>query len=70
MSKKGCSPDNSACEGFFGRMKNEMYYHKIWHRVDELEEAVNSYIEFYNKVRIKDSLGGISIHAHRNLIAS
>ena len=51
-------------------MKNEMYYHKIWHRVDELEEAVNSYIEFYNKVRIKDSLGGISIHAHRNLIAS
>ena len=26
MSKKGCSPDNSACEGFFGRMKNEMFY--------------------------------------------
>ena len=23
---KGCSPDNSACEGFFGRMKNEMFY--------------------------------------------
>ena len=21
MSKKGCSPDNSACEGFFGRLK-------------------------------------------------
>ena len=26
MSKKGCSPDNSACEGFFGRIKNEMFY--------------------------------------------
>ena len=26
MSRKGCSPDNSACEGFFGRLKNEMYY--------------------------------------------
>ncbi len=26
MSKKGCSPDNFACEGFFGRMKNEMFY--------------------------------------------
>jgi len=25
MSRKGCSPDNSACEGFFGRMKNEMF---------------------------------------------
>ena len=26
MSKKGCSPDNAACEGFFGRLKNEMFY--------------------------------------------
>lgn len=26
MSKKGCSPDTSACEGFFGRLKNEMFY--------------------------------------------
>lgn len=26
MSRKGCSPDNSACEGFFGRLKNEMFY--------------------------------------------
>lgn len=22
MSRKGCSPDNSACEGFFGRLKD------------------------------------------------
>ena len=27
MSKKGCSPDNSACEGVFGRLKNEMFYY-------------------------------------------
>ena len=26
MSKKGCSPDNAACEGFFGRLKNELFY--------------------------------------------
>jgi transposase InsO family protein/transposase-like protein len=25
MSKKGCSPDNAACEGFFGRLKNEIW---------------------------------------------
>ena len=30
MSKKGCSPDNSACEGFFGRLKNEMFYEEKW----------------------------------------
>ena len=26
MSKKGCSSDNAACERFFGRLKNEMFY--------------------------------------------
>lgn len=25
MSKKDCSPDNAACEGFFGRLKNEFF---------------------------------------------
>ena len=30
MSKKGCSPDNSACEGLFGRIKNEFFYHRNW----------------------------------------
>lgn len=30
ISKKGCSPDNAACEGFFGRLKNEMFYNRTW----------------------------------------
>lgn len=30
MSKKVCSPDNSACEKFFERIKNEMFYTKRW----------------------------------------
>ncbi len=30
MSKKGCTADNSACEGFFGRLKNEMFYYHSW----------------------------------------
>lgn len=28
MSKKGCSPDNAACERLFGRLKNEMFYNQ------------------------------------------
>jgi len=28
--KEDFSPDNSACEGFFGRIKNEFYYRKTW----------------------------------------
>jgi len=67
MSKKGYFPDNAACEGFFGRMKNEMYYHRRWKSCEELEAAIDAYIEFYNTARIKVSLGGYSIQAYRML---
>jgi transposase InsO family protein/transposase-like protein len=62
MSKKGCSPDNSACEGFFGRLKNEMFYNRSWMGVsiDAFIEYLNDYISWYNEVRIKMSLGAMS----------
>jgi len=62
MSKKGSSPDNSACEGFFGRLKNEMFYGKTWIGVsiEHFIEQLNNYIEWYNEKRIKISLGGMS----------
>ena len=62
MSKKGCSPDNSACEGFFGRMKNEMFYGRIWTDVsiDDFIGQIDSYINWYNTERIKQSLGFMS----------
>ena len=58
MSKKGCSPDNAACEGFFGRLKNEMFYGRSWVGVsmDDFINEINSYIEWYNTKRIKQSL--------------
>ena len=62
MSKKGCSPDNSACEGFFGRLKNEMFYNNDWANVsiDEFIDALDDYIHWYAEERIKMSLGGMS----------
>ena len=30
MSRKGYSPDNAACEGFFGRLKIEMFFSRDW----------------------------------------
>ena len=30
MSRKRCSPDNAACEGFFGRQKTEMFFSREW----------------------------------------
>ena len=62
MSKKGCSPDNSACEGFFGRLKNEMFYNRSWSNVtiDEFIETLDQYIHWYAEKRRKLSLGGVS----------
>ena len=58
MSRKGCSPDNAACEGFFGRLKNEMFYNRKWFGVsiDEFMNTVNEYLYWYNGKRIKTSL--------------
>ena len=59
MSKKGCSPDNSACEGFFGRLKNEFFYYRDWQGVtyEEFVARLRKYIGYYNTRRIKKSLG-------------
>jgi len=65
MSRKGNSGDNAACEGFFGRMKTEMYYGRKYSSPEQLEEAINAYIWFYNNERIKESLGGKSIREYR-----
>ncbi len=68
MSKKGCSPDNSACEGFFGRMKNEMFYGRSWAGVstEEFIDMLNHYLQWYNKKRIKLSLGAMSPLEYRH----
>jgi transposase InsO family protein len=62
MSRKGCSPDNAACEGFFGRLKTELFYPRDWKTstIEQLVEAVDSYIRWYNEKRIKISLGALS----------
>jgi transposase InsO family protein/transposase-like protein len=59
MSRKGCSPDNAACEGFFGRLKNELFYSRDWlsTSIEEFVAALDCYIRWYNDTRIKDSLG-------------
>jgi putative transposase len=67
MSRKGCSPDNAACEGFFGRLKTELFYPRDWMTttIDEFVAALDSYIRWYNEKRIKLSLGFRSPLEHR-----
>jgi putative transposase len=67
MSRKGCSPDNAACEGFFGRLKIEMFFQRDWlsTTINEFVAALDAYIRWYNEARIKISLGGLSPAGHR-----
>ena len=62
MSRKGCSPDNAAYEGFFGRLKIELFYSRDWRdtTVEQFIEVVDSHIRLYNAERIKVSLGSLS----------
>ena len=67
MSRKGCSPDNAACEGFFGRLKTEMFFLRDWlfTTTEKFAAAMDAYIRWYSDARIKTSLGFRSPVEHR-----
>lgn len=47
-------------ENFFGILKQELYYGATYYSFDELKEAIERYIKYYNKQRIKEKLGWMS----------
>ncbi len=60
MSRKGNCLDNSPMENFFGLLKQEMYYGEKLLSYKELESKIIEYINYYNEIRIKEKLGGMS----------
>ena len=58
MSRKGCSPDNARCEGFFGRLKVEFFYGRDWDGVtiEEFIAMLDAYLRWYRDIRIKSDL--------------
>ena len=56
MSRKGTCLDNSPMENFFSILKQEVYYGKIYQSQNELREAIENYIYYYNHHRIKEKL--------------
>ena len=49
MSRKGFSPDNSACEGFFGHLKTEMFYVRNWNQynIEAFIQEIDGYMHWY-----------------------
>ncbi|CAI3226171.1 IS3 family transposase [Clostridium neonatale] len=71
MSRKGNCHDNSVMENFFGIMKQEIYYGVVYYSYDELKEAIEQYIKYYNEQRIKEKLGWMNLVEYRlNLLAA
>lgn len=70
MSRKGCSPDNSAMEGFFGRMKTEATYPEHWEKltVEQVTAKTREYIDWHNTTRIKAGLDYQSPDQHRRTL--
>ena len=55
MSRRGHSPDNAACEGFFGRLKVEFYHGRDWRgwTAEEFVAELSAYIRWYREGRLK-----------------
>lgn len=41
-------------------MKQEMYYGHVYYSYEELKNAIEKYIKYYNEERIKEALGWMS----------
>ncbi|EUJ36028.1 transposase [Brochothrix campestris FSL F6-1037] len=65
MSRKGNCLDNSLMEDFFGLLKQEMYYGKVFHSFEELKGELEKGIHYYNHKRVKLKLNGLSPVAYR-----
>ena len=69
MSAKGCSPDNAAAEGFFGRIKQEFFHKRSFAGVsmDGFINMLDDYMVWYRDKRIKTEFGMSIMDRRREL---
>jgi transposase InsO family protein len=60
MSRKGNCYDNSVMENFFGLLKSEFYHNQRFFSIDHFTKELSGYIDYYNNLRIKVKLKGLS----------
>lgn len=66
MSRVSRCIDNGPMEGFWGIIKSEMYYLRKFHNFDELQTAIEKYIDFYNTRRLQEKLKGLAPIEYRS----
>lgn len=70
MSRVGRCIDNGPMEGFWGILKSEMYYLRKFTSENELRQAIENYIHFYNTRRYQKRLRCMTPMAFHNAFAS
>lgn len=65
MSRKGNCYDNAVIENFFGLLKSEFFDNRNFPSVDDFQNELVDYLEYYNNDRIKVKLKGLSPVAYR-----
>ena len=70
MSRVGKCIDNGPMEGFWGILKTEMYYLNKFNTYEELKEAIEKYIYYYNNNRYQEKLDCLSpMEYHKKMAA-
>ncbi|GAO99505.1 IS3 family transposase [Fructobacillus ficulneus] len=67
MSRKATALDNAPMESFFNKLKTELGELSQFNRVNELREAIQKWIHYYNTERIQIKLKGQSPIEYRQL---
>ncbi|CAG9622279.1 IS3 family transposase ISEnfa5 [Sutcliffiella rhizosphaerae] len=65
MSRVGRCIDNGPMESFWGTLKSEKYYLEKYKTYEELSNAIDEYIRFYNYDRYQERLNGFSPMEYR-----
>ena len=60
MSRKGNCLDNLVMENFWGLIKLELLYLQKFSSIKNFEYELKNYIHYYNNLRIKKKLKGLS----------
>ena len=55
VAQGALSPDNAACEGFFGNLKNEFFHGRDWSgwTAEAFMELLDGWMAAYSTVRLK-----------------
>jgi putative transposase len=69
MSRKANCLDNACVENFYSHFKTECMYLNKFENPEEVIQAVDKYIYYYNHKRIQKKLGNLSPVTYRAKVA-